>query len=165
MVERLKKVDAMARLEETEGARRASVVSSNRAAAESGGGTDSEVLEKGSRRRFTAAYKRQIVEQADGCSEPGAIGALLRREGLYSSHLSVWRRQRDAGALAGLAPRQRGRKVNPQTRQTQRTTALEREIERLRHRLAQAETIIDVQKKVSSLLGIPLSRADTDENT
>lgn len=165
MVERLKKVDALARLEEMEGARRASVVSSNRAAAESGAGTDSEVLEKGSRRRFTAAYKRQIVEQADGCREPGEIGALLRREGLYSSHLSVWRRQRDAGALAGLAPRQRGRKANPQIREKRCMAVLERENERLRQRLAQAETIIDVQKKVSSLLGIPLPRSETEENT
>ena len=97
-----------------------------------------------------------------GGTEPGQIGALLRREGLYSSHLTTWRRQREAGALAGLAPRKRGHKANPRDRQTQRLVELERENERLRHRLVQAETIIDVQKKVSSLMGIPLSRPETD---
>jgi transposase len=119
-------------------------------------------LEKASRRRFTAKYKLRVLEQADGCTEPGQIGALLRREGLYSSHLTTWRRQREAGALAGLASRKRGCKVNPQTSQTRRMAELERDNERLRHRLVQAETIIDVQKKVSSLLGIPLSRPETD---
>ena len=76
--------------------------------------------------------------------------------------MTTWRRQREAGALAGLAPRKRGHKANPMNRQTQCMAELERENERLRHRLAQAETIIDVQKKVSSLLGIPLSRTETD---
>jgi transposase-like protein len=120
-------------------------------------------LEKASRRRFTGTYKLRVLEQADGCTEPGQIGALLRREGLYSSHLSSWRRQREAGALAGLAPRKRGCKTKPQTSQRRRMAELERECERLRHRLTQAETIIDVQKKVSSLLGIPLSRPKSDE--
>jgi transposase-like protein len=119
-------------------------------------------LEKGSRRRFTAKYKRQVLEEADGCTEPGQIGALLRREGLYSSHLSAWRRQREAGALAGLAPRKRGRKASHRERQTRRMAELERENERLRHRLAQAETIVDVQKKVSSLLGIALGRPESN---
>jgi transposase len=162
MVDRLRKTDSLALVEEMEGARRATGISSTSAAADPAAGTDSEVLEKGSRRRFTAKYKRRVLEEADGCTEPGQIGALLRREGLYSSHLSAWRRQREAGALAGLAPRKRGRTVNHQQRQTQRMAELERENERLRHRLAQAETIVDVQKKVSSLLGIPLSRPESN---
>jgi len=164
MVDRLKKTDSLSLVEEMEGARRATGISSTSAAAETAAATDPEVLEKGSRRRFTAKYKLHVLEQADGCTEPGQIGALLRREGLYSSHLTTWRRQREAAALAGLAARKRGRNANPQNRQRQRLAELERENERLRHRLAQAETIIDVQKKVSSLLGIPLSRPETDES-
>ncbi len=164
MVERLKKTDSLALVDELEGARRATEGSSTSAAPESTSGTDPEVLEKASRRIFTAKYKLRVLEQADGCTESGQIGALLRREGLYSSHLTKWRRQRQAGTLSGLAPRQRGRKVDPKARQTQRVTQLERENRRLRHQLAQAETIIDVQKKISSLLGIPLSRPETGEN-
>jgi transposase len=93
------------------------------------------------------------LEEADRC-EPGEIGALLRREGLYSSHLTTWRRQREAGALAGLTPRKRGRRAQPVDVQGARVAELEREVERLRQRLLQAETIIEVQKKVSLLLGI-----------
>ena len=162
MVDRLKKTDSVVLVEEIPVALRAPSISSTSVAAESAARADSEVLEKGHRRRFTAKYKLRVLEQADGCTEPGQIGALLRREGLYSSHLTTWRRQREAGALAGLAPRKRGHKANPKNRQTQRMAELERENERLRHRLVQAETIIDVQKKVSSLLGIPLSRPETD---
>jgi len=164
MVDRLKKTDSLSLVEEMEGAHRASGISSTSAATETATGADPEVLDKGSRRRFTAKYKLRVLEQADGCTKPGQLGALLRREGLYSSHLTTWRRQREAGALVGLAARKRGRKANPQNRQRQRLAELERENERLRHRLAQAETIIDVQKKVSSLLGIPLSRPETDES-
>jgi len=164
MVDRLKEMESVALVEEMEGARRATVISSTSAPAASAAGADVEVLEKTNRRRFTGSYKLRVLEQADGCTEPGQIGALLRREGLYSSHLSKWRRQREAGALAGLAPRKRGCKPHPQTSQMRRVTELERECEQLRHRLAQAETIIDVQKKVSSLLGIPLDRPKTGEN-
>jgi transposase-like protein len=114
---------------------------------------DPEVVEKASRRRFTAQYKLGVLEEADR-GEPGEIGALLRREGLYSSHLTTWRRQREAGALAGLTPRQRGRRAQPVDVQGARVAELEREVERLRQRLLQAETIIEVQKKVSLLLGI-----------
>jgi hypothetical protein len=162
MAHRLKKTDSVALVEEMEGARRATGISSTSVATEPAVGTDPEVVEGTSRRRFTANYKLHVLEQADGCTEPGQIGALLRREGLYSSHLTTWRRQREAGALAGLAPRKRGHKANLRDRETQRMAELERENERLRHRLAQAETIIDVQKKVSSLLGIPLNRSETD---
>lgn len=164
MVERLKRTDSSALVEEKEGARKATGRSSTSAGAAPAAVEEPEVLEKASRRRFTARYKLRVLEEADGCTEPGQIGALLRREGLYSSHLTTWRRQRETGALAGLAPRKRGRKTNPQTSEKRRMAELERENERLRHRLAQAETIIDVQKKVSSLLGIPLSRPESDEN-
>jgi transposase-like protein len=110
------------------------------------------VLEKPARRRFTAEYKLRMLAEAEGCRVPGQVGALLRREGLYNSHLVSWRRQRDAGALAALKPKRRGRKppqVNPLAADNER---LRRENQRLAARLRQAETIIDVQKKVSEIL-------------
>jgi transposase len=111
-----------------------------------------EVVVKAQRRRFTAEYKRRILQEADACTQPGEIGALLRREGLYSSHLNTWRRQRARGELQGLAPAKRGRKADPQAAEIVR---LQRETERLTAQLARAELIIDVQKKVSELLGLP----------
>lgn len=116
---------------------------------------DPEVVEKPARRKFTAEYKLRILREAERCA-PGELGALLRREGLYSSHLSDWRRQRERGELDALTPKKRGRKPqkNPLT---QRVAELERENERLRKRLQQAETIIEVQKKISEILGIPLT--------
>jgi len=143
-------------LAETEGARRASGVSANGA----GDIPDPEVAEKPKRRRFSAEYRLRIVREADSCNEPGAIGALLRREGLYSSLLTAWRRQRDTGALAGLEPKKRGPKskaVDP------RVKRLEREVSRLKRKLEQAETIIDIQKKVAGILGIPLRTSEPDE--
>lgn len=113
---------------------------------------DPEVPSKARRRRFTAKYKLKILERADRCSKPGEIGALLRREGLYSSHLSKWREQREAGALAALRPKKRGRKPRPVTPQARRVAELERENSRLRNKLDQAQTIIEVQKKLSQLL-------------
>ncbi len=110
---------------------------------------DPEVVPKAKRRRFNAEYKLRILREADACSKPGEIGALLRREGLYSSLLSDWRRQRDDGALARLSGQKRGRKPTPEAR---RVAELERENGRLRHRLGQAETIIAVQKKLAQLL-------------
>jgi len=113
---------------------------------------DPEVPEKARRRHFTAKYKLRILAKADRCSKPGEIGKLLRKEGLYSSHLSKWRQQRDEGALAALTPKKRGRKprrVNPLAK---RIAELERETARLRQKLAKAETIIEVQKKLSQLL-------------
>ncbi len=124
---------------------------------------DPEVAEKPQRRRFTAEYKVRILRDADACAEPGAIGALLRREGLYSSHLTAWRRQREQGALAGLAPKTRGRRGAPPHPLARRVSELERENTRLQHRLQQAEAIIEVQKKVSELLGIPLNQPGSDE--
>ena len=123
---------------------------------------DPEVSEKARRRRFSAEYKLAILREADRCTEPGQIGALLRRERLYSSHLVDWRRQRDAGALQALA-RMRGRKpADPARVEADR---LRRENERLRGRLAQAEKIIEIQGKVSELLGIPLDPASDDEQS
>ena len=114
---------------------------------------DAEVPEKARRRRFSGKYKLQILRAVEACTEPGEIGALLRREGLYSSHLSKWRRQRDAGALEGLRPRKRGRKPRPVDPQAKRIAQLERENERLQRKLEQAQIIIEVQKKLSRILG------------
>ena len=123
---------------------------------------DPEVPERAKRRRFSAEYKLAILREADRCTEPGQIGALLRRERLYSSHLVDWRRQRDAGALQALA-RTRGRKPADPTRVE--VERLRRENQRLAKRLAQAEKIIEIQGKVSELLGIPLDPAGDDEQS
>lgn len=124
----------------------------------------SEVKPRPRRRRFTAAYKSEILRRADACRVPGEIGALLRKEGLYTSHLSVWRQQREAGTLRALSPKRRGRKPAPANPLASRVAELERDNRRLQARLRKAETIIDVQKKVSELLGIPLSAPSLDEN-
>jgi transposase-like protein len=123
---------------------------------------DPEVTAKAKRRRFTGEYKLRILREADARVETGGVGEMLRREGLYSSHLSTWRRERERGELNGLAPKKRGRKANPDTVLTQENERLARRVARLEKRLAQAEAIIDVQKKVASLLGIPLNRHDDD---
>jgi transposase-like protein len=117
-----------------------------------------EVSEKASRRRFTAEYKARILDEADRCTEPGQVGELLRREGLYSSHLTNWRRQR----RTGLAPKQRGRKPKSNKQEQQELDRLRRENKRLAERLRQAETIIDVQKKVCEMLGIPPAQRDEE---
>jgi transposase len=111
---------------------------------------DPQVVPKAERRKFSTEYKLRILAEADACSERGQMGALLRREGLYSSNLDKWRKQRDRGALAVLGGQQRGRKPDPQAAEIAR---LQRENEQLRARLAQAEQIIDVQKKLAQLLG------------
>lgn len=125
---------------------------------------DPEVHSKAVRRRFTAEYKLRVLKEADAC-EPGSgeIGALLRREGLYSSHLANWRRQRELGELDGLSPKKRGRK--PTHPAEQRVAELEREKEQLERRLEQAETIIEVQKKLSKLLGLHPKENEHDENS
>ena len=122
---------------------------------------DPEVSEQAKRRRFTAEYKLRIVREADACKGDGDVAALLRREGLYSSLLSAWRRQRDEIARAGLASRKRGRKakaVDPRMKE------LERENARLKRRLQRVETMLTIQEKASELLGIPLNPPDNDEN-
>ncbi len=113
-----------------------------------------EVAETPLRRRFTAEYKLRILRAADACG-PGELAALLRREGLYSSHMTTWRRQRRQGELDALAPKPRGRKTVPRNRLTAENERLRRENARLQQRLKQAETIIECQKKLSDLLGIP----------
>ena len=126
---------------------------------------DVEVSEKPVRRRYSAAYKLRILEEADACREnTGELGALLRRKGLYSSHLNTWRRQRRERTLAGLSPKKRGRKSRGPDEQAQRVKELEKENKRLRRRLHKAETILDIQKKASELLGIPLNRQENGEN-
>ena len=122
-----------------------------------------EVETKAVRRRFSAKYKRSVLEQADRCTNHGDIGALLRREGLYSSHLTNWRRQREEGALGGLAPRKRGRKPDPATAERRVIAQLSKENERLRDQLKKAQTIIEVQKKLSEILEIPMG--DPDKNS
>lgn len=144
---------------EAEGARRATGVSAD-------GGTgvevpDPEVPAKAKRRQFSAEYRLRIVKEADACKGPGEIGALLRREGLYSSNLTTWRLQREVRALSGMKAQKRGpkgRSEDPRLKQQ------EREIARLRRRLKQAETVIEVQKKVAEILGIPLNSPELDEN-
>ncbi len=121
---------------------------------------DPEVPAKVQRRRFTAEYRRRIVQQADACKKPGELGALLRREGLYASYLTTWRRQRDQGELVAGRARKRGptpTPVDPRVRQ------LEGENRRLQRKLQRAETIITLQKKVAEILGIPLKPLDIDE--
>jgi len=113
-----------------------------------------EVTQKAERRRFTQAYKLDILRQADACSVPGQIGALLRREGLYSSCLAQWRLQRSRGLLGPSAAKKRT--VAPSTLESTRVRELERENARLQLRLQQAELILDIQKKVSAMLGISL---------
>ena len=116
--------------------------------------TDPEVVPKASRRQFSAAEKLRILQEADACTQPGQIGALLRREGLYSSQLAKWRRLRARGQLRALTPQQRGPKPGADPL-TEELTALRRENARLQAQLTRAETIIEVQKKVSQLLGVP----------
>ena len=124
----------------------------------------SEVLEKPVRRRFTVEYKARILAEADACTQPGLLGELLRREGVYSSHLATWRRQRDEGVLAGLTPKRRGRRAKAKNPLAGEVAWLQRENQRLKEQLRQAELIIDVQKKVSEMLNIPLNSPDGEED-
>ena len=125
---------------------------------------DPEVPARHAKRRFTTAYKLDILRRADACHRSGELGALLRKEGLYSSHLVTWRRQRERG----LTPKKRGRKpmsTDPRMKTLEREkTALATENRRLERRLQRAETIIAFQKKVASLLGIPLNPVPSDED-
>jgi len=116
-----------------------------------------EVQDKAVRRRFTAEYKLRILTLADSCTDKGSMGTLLRREGLYASNLNTWRHQRERGILSGLTPKKRGRKETVRDPLVAENEKLRKENERLTNRLRQAEIIIDVQKKVSQILGIPLA--------
>lgn len=121
---------------------------------------ETEVSAKAKRRRFSAKYKARILREAAACTERGELGALLRREGLYSSHLCEWRKQAEQGQLSALEPKKRGPTPKEVDERDKRIAELERENARLHRRVEQAEAIIDVQKKVSKLLGIVLP---TDE--
>ncbi|GMV31380.1 MAG: hypothetical protein AMXMBFR59_35050 [Rhodanobacteraceae bacterium] len=121
------------------------------------GAPDPEVRAVAKRRQFSAAYKLSVLQEADRCTNPGAVGALLRREGLYSSHLATWRREREAGALAALA-RRRGRKATLSAEQ-RRIAQLQARNARLARELEQARAIIEVQKKLCTLLGLPTADA------
>ena len=114
------------------------------------------------RRRFTAAFKLRVLQQDDHCTQPGEIGALLRREGLYSSHLATWRRQRADGLFMSLAPKRRGRKKKPADPSAAKIAQLEKENQRLKQQLRRAEIIIDAQKKISEILGIEQNPEDTE---
>lgn len=122
-----------------------------------------EVPDKAVRRRFTAEYKLRILNEADVCTDPGSLGALLRREGLYASNLNTWPHQRERGILSGLTPKKRGRKESLRDPLIAENEKLRRENERIAKRLRQAEIIIDVQKKVSQILGIPLATPEEGE--
>ncbi len=120
---------------------------------------DPEVVERAVRRRFTPQYKLKILREAERCSTPGEIGALLRREGLYSSNLSAWRKQREAGAYASMLATKRGRQPKLSA-QDKELAGLRQELERVHKKLGQAEKIIEVQKKLSEVLGMSLDMAE-----
>ena len=140
---------------EAEGARRATgdsgPMTTSRATA-----PDPEVPAKVTRRRFSVEYRLRILKLADACKKPGDVGALLRREGFYSSHLTQWRQQRECGTLAGMRARKRGPHAHPVDPRVKQLEAENR-------RLQRAETIITLQKKVAEILGIPLKPLDNDE--
>ena len=125
------------------------------ASGKGGGIPDPAVSENPLRRRFTAEYKIGILREADRCTQPGQLGVLLRREGLYSSHLNTWRQQRDAGALKGLTPKRRGRKPQAEDPLVAENQRLRRENLRLAEKLRQAEAIIEVQKNSPTCWGCP----------
>ena len=142
--------------EEMEGARRATGIPSVGATTATHrtlhAVADPEVPEKASRRKFTAGYKLRILKEAETCQHAGQRGALLRREGLYSSHLTTWRRQAERGTLQALSPRRRGPKARTPNPLMKQVATLEKENQHLRHKLQQAERIIEVQKKISEIL-------------
>ena len=125
---------------------------------------DPEVVPVAERRQFTAEEKLRILEEVDACTEPGEVGALLRRQGIYSSYLTRWRRARDKGQLAGLDAQKRGPKASDAALNRQ-VVELRRENEQLQARLEQAEAIIEIQKKLSTLLGMNPREIGSDERS
>jgi transposase len=119
---------------------------------------DPEVAATAKRRKFSGSEKRRILHEADRCTKPGELGALLRREGIYSSMLATWRKQRARGEQAALAPSKRGRRPEVGLAQAREVQNLVRENARLRDKLERAHTIIDVQKKLCTLLGLPTAQ-------
>ena len=128
--------------------------------------SETEVSPKAKRRRFVAAYKQRILEEADACSQKGELGALLRREGLYSSHLAAWRAARAQDGVGGLGPKKRGPKQRPPVGpEAKRVLELERQLRRANVRADRAEALVEFQKKVADLLGLPMLEADDDEKS
>ena len=125
---------------------------------------DPEVPEKKPRRRFTAKYKLRILAEADACTQPGQLGALLRREALYSSNLTTWRQQREKGILQAITPKKRGRKQKVTNPLTKKVAQLEKENRRLQQKLRKAGLIIEAQKKISEILGIAHNLDESDES-
>lgn len=123
-----------------------------------------EVSDKAKRRQFSAAYKQRILRESEACTEPGAIGALLRREGLYSSHLFTWRRVAERGKRAALTPKKRGPQPKVADDRDKRIAQLERDNAKLAHRAERAEALVEIQKKISLLLGIPQPESDEQES-
>ena len=124
---------------------------------------DPEVRVKATRRRFSARYKLRILKQVDRCQK-GQVGALLRREGLYWSNLQTWQRQREEGTLKGLTPKKRGPKKTEANPLAGELKKLERENRQLKRKLQRAQIMLDIQKKASELLGIPLAKLDEEED-
>lgn len=151
------------KVEEMEGARRATGISSTAASRGSRGINvvpDPEVPEKAARWSYTAEYKRRILREADACKEQGQIGALLRREGLYSSNLTAWRRQAERGTLDALSSKKRGPKARRPDPSIRRMAEQEKEIQKLRARLRKAELIIEAQKKIAEIFHLPLDQTE-----
>jgi transposase len=149
----------------SQGARRATEDAPGSAPSPVPPGSDSEVVPRARRRTFTMADKRRILQAADLCTRPGEVGALMRREGVYSSSLSTWRRQRDVADLAALAPQRRGPKVDAAARlDALQIAQLTRERDKLRVELGKAQLVIEVQKKVGALLDL-LAATDKPGNT
>jgi len=123
-----------------------------------------EVKPKAQRRRFSAKYKQRIVREAAACTKSGELSALLRRERLYSSHLSTWKAQAERGELSGLAAKKRGPKPKENNPLDKRVRELEREITKLRKRAERAEALVAVQKKVADLWGVVLATPESDES-
>ena len=121
---------------------------------------NTEVVAQAKRKRFTAAEKLRILREVEACRGSGEMGALLRREGIYSSYLTTWRKQRELGELDGLSPHKRGPKPNPEAIELAK---LRREHERLQERMRRAELIIDVQKKVARMLGETIESPELDD--
>lgn len=138
----------------SQGARRATEDAPESALTTPPPASDTEVVPRARRRTFTKGERRRILQEADQCTKPGELGALMRREGIYSSSLSTWRRQRDAADLEALAPKKRGPKADPARLDAQQIAQLTRERDKLRIELDKAQLIIEVQKKVTVLLDL-----------
>ncbi len=145
---------SLAELPASQGARRATGDAGNSAAPDAPPYAETEVVARARRRHFTNADKRRILQAADRCSQPGEIGALMRREGVYSSSLSTWRRQREAADLTALAPQKRGPKADSGRADAQQIAQLTRDNDQLQGRLDKALLVIEVQKKVGALLAL-----------